>query len=378
MDVDGFSGVTDQADESCVDCSACGVRTGGCDLYAGGAVREAEGFCRVVRAVVPDNYGRFGCGVVPVHDEAGLQACNRSAVEPQVCVAPVAERSFAEVLVTDVESADKSGFSVNNENLPVVAEVDAGVQERDFEREEDGNLTACCPEVGEELAFYFLYADRIEECPHLNACCGTFSQKVNDFTTEFVAPENVVFHVDVVLCGSDGLFECGELVFTMDIDVNCVVVRVGGVVLVEEKGHGTVEAFDLLRQRHIFFEDLLVLIPGNLGNAFIGSGLFAEDVFSIEVAAEEQVHYESYNRQKDQQKQPSGNHLRVSSFEKQQGDTGTNVHKKDEEDEEPGNSFGDEGQQDIKHALCSIICTEKYMFPAHVWISDGIILQTVL
>lgn len=127
-------------------------------------------------------------------------------MNPEMGVAPVAKRSFTEIFIADVEAADESFFSVHYENFAVVAEVDAGIEEGDFEREEDLNSAAGSAKVCEEFFFDHLYADRIKEYPHFDTCCGAFCQEVDDLATEFVGTEDVVLHVDVVLRGFDGFF----------------------------------------------------------------------------------------------------------------------------------------------------------------------------
>lgn len=75
-----------------------------------------------------------------------------------------------------------------------------------------------------------------------------------------------------VLSGCDRLFECGKLFFTVGVDFHGAVLRVGGIVLIEEKCYGAVETFNLRRQYHAFIQNILTLDFGNIGESFVGVG----------------------------------------------------------------------------------------------------------
>ena len=89
-----------------------------------------------------------------------------SPVQPQVGVTPVTELAFAEKLVSDVESSDESDLAVHDNDFAVFAEVDEGVEERNFEQEEDLHPSAGFPEVFEELTFHLLDSYGVEEYPY--------------------------------------------------------------------------------------------------------------------------------------------------------------------------------------------------------------------
>ena len=67
-------------------------------------------------------------GKVPVQDEALLHADGTTSTDANHVVAPVAERPLAPVLDADVAAADEGGVPVHDQELAMVAVVDAQVQ----------------------------------------------------------------------------------------------------------------------------------------------------------------------------------------------------------------------------------------------------------
>lgn len=92
-------------------------------------------------------------------------------------IAPVSLRASTEILGVDVESPDESDVAVYDENLPVVAEVDAGVKERNLEQKEYFYPSSDFAEIFKETLFDHLHTDSIEEHPHLNTCGSTIGRR---------------------------------------------------------------------------------------------------------------------------------------------------------------------------------------------------------
>lgn len=130
--------------------------------------------------------------VVPVHQEAGLERPDGVAFEPNVGVAPVAEEGLTDKFDADVVSAEEADVPVDDQDRPVVSEVDPEVDDLEKARKERDGPAAGLDERSEEVSAHASAPDGLIDEPDGYAVPRPVGEDFDTAPTELVVPDDVV------------------------------------------------------------------------------------------------------------------------------------------------------------------------------------------
>ncbi len=115
-------------------------------------------------------------------------------------IAPEAELGvLAEIFVPDIDAADEPGRAVHDDDLAMVAEVDALVEKGDPRREEALHADAGFLQLLDEPALELQAADPVVDDADLDALLRFAEQRLLEAAADLVVAQRVVVEVDVML-----------------------------------------------------------------------------------------------------------------------------------------------------------------------------------
>ncbi len=242
---------------------------------------------------------------IPVDEKCLLNAVDRSALDAQVGVAPLAPASqrgqslahTLDITQGDIHAADEARLAVDDAYLAVVAVVDLAGERREMHGDERTDHDTGTAHALEEASAHPPASHIVIDDPHLDALARLVDEHVGQQVSQGIVGKDVDRQMNVLPRTADGL-EQGEVKgVTVGKDVDAVVLERQRAPLVGQLPYERL-AFGRQMQGGLFDK----AEHRTLGEQV--EALTADDALLAGVAAEEYVEDDAAKRHEDQHKEP--------------------------------------------------------------------------
>ena len=236
-------------------------------------------------------------------------------------IAPRPHLRARDIALRDIDAAREADLPVHDQNLAVVAVIDAAGEPRESHRHEALRLHARLAEPAHELAAKAPAAHVVVDEPHLDAFGRLFDEDVGDFAAELVVLDNVIFEMDRRAGSAQGFPDLVERLGAVVEHPHPVADGQQRLVVIEQQRDdvAVVDDFGTVQQGGaVDFEELL---PAQRVEAFeVLKPLAAEKLLLAVVAAEHDVEDEPHARKQRDDDDPREGLDRVALVVDDDGD----------------------------------------------------------
>ena len=257
------------------------------------------------------------CRVIPVKYKPHCKRCHSGALDAQMRVTPVAELLVpAKVFPSHIEAAHKSDPAIYDHDLPVITVIHTELQLTQQCREKLCHLN---PLVFQALPVFILHSPAshtVKQYAHFHTFPGFLDKDFLNLLPEFIISYNIILHMDITFCLTHLLDECAELLFTVRIYPDIIIVGEDGLArfkIIEDQilkaGHlGISKPQALVVDRFLLTAHSIFQFPFYLFR-------LKHPAF-VKILSDHQIHDESEYRYKIKQKKPCPYRLRRSPLKK--------------------------------------------------------------
>ena len=234
-----------------------------------------------------------------------LDAVDASSANHEVGIAPRSLRIPFHITGGNVHASYEGHFTVDDNQLAVIAIVHLAGEGRKFHWEESVDVDTFATHTLIEAVVNVPAAHVIVDDPHLYALPGFVDEGICDETSQFVVGEDVALDVDALLCLSDLLQQRPKERIAIGVDFHLIVLEGQSTILIVEKVD---QVAVLLSNLEVF---LLGVDPG-LPLRQLVEGTLRNVALPTDVLTEKDVEHDADERQKGEHKKPCHGLRRLS------------------------------------------------------------------